>query len=232
MTVRRSGYLLGCFFIAQTLVLVPVANASTYSQGTQRGVTQHGTEAEFHNNYMWMDSGTVNQSNFIAHVLWANSGNPCGQYWVEAGITYGYSAATLYIHYFARNSVRGYAQWSDGPPTTWDGSNHTYRLKYDSPGVYTIYRDGVQKLREDGFGFGTCVSEVGLENSIQPDWRTVSHTFDAIPLRWQNTSNQWILGWTAIRDGFVNQPCGAGWNPPNCYHGVWYSTTHWADNKP
>ena len=170
------------------------AAASSYSVGQQVGVTQIGTYAEFHNNHMWMDSYTVSQGNFIEHTLWADSGSPCAQYWVEAGITYGWAGSAIYIHYFARQISRGYAEWSDGPATTWDGSNHSYRLLYDGPGTYVIKRDEVQKLREDGFGSGTCESEVGLENSLPAaDSYTQSDTFDPSPLWWENTSGQWIL---------------------------------------
>jgi len=49
-------------------------------------------------------------------------------------------------------------------------------------------------------------------------------------LAWLDTSYRYHYGWNGAL--WIDYPCGMGQVPPYCFNGVYYSASHWADNKP
>jgi hypothetical protein len=199
------------------------------------GVTHYGLYAEWHNNFMSVAPGALGAGMHINNSIWSFSGSPCTR-WVEIGTTRGYYGNDFYGTYVAWNTKYGYDDAFVLPTQTWDGSNHTYYLKYEGApadeGRYSFWRDGGQIGFIDGLGFGSCMGQGGLEFSrytTPPDSSFHADTFNLTPLRWQNTGFAWQTGWTG--HWMVQYPCGQ-YPVGQCSNGVYNSASHWADNKP
>lgn len=193
------------------------AQATTYSVGVAQGTTQYGTYGEWHNNNMTMDHTLELSGNHINHTVWAASGSPCGL-WVEGGVTQGYHGIIAYLWYFAYNNSNGYADYIDAY-TSPDGTNHSYYMQYSGAGAYKIYRDGVNKAYVANLGGGTCEGDVGLENTLVAGTTTHSDTFDMTPMKYQDTGYGWHTGWAGT-SSYIDSG----------YNGIWYGSSHWADN--
>jgi hypothetical protein len=199
------------------------------------GVTHYGLYAEWHNNFMSVASDALAAGAHINNSIWTYSGSPCTR-WVEIGTTRGYYGNDYYGTYLAWNTKYGYDDAFLLPTQSWDGSNHSYYLKYEGApvdeGRYSFWRDGAQIGYIDGLGFGSCIGSGGLEVSkytIPPDGRFHADTFDLTPLRWQNTGYAWQVGWSG--HWIVQYPCSQ-FPVPQCMNGVYNSLSYWADNKP
>lgn len=203
------------------------------------GVVHFGTYAEWHNNYMAVEDGLEAATGaFVGHAIWAYSGTPCGQYFMEIGLTTPFTPiggppqVNSYVWYVAKVNVDGYWHWNMGN-TVWDGSNHAYRLRYDGNASYSARRDGITLAQMGGFGWGSCMSQGGIEiaeyTGSGPDWRTLSHTFNFYPLAYQNTAYGYIYGWNTSQY-WIDYPCNP-FGTPNCFNGLYYNQYHWADNK-
>lgn len=172
----------------------------------------------------------------ISIVSWSNS--PCVA-WVEQGLTQGFHSQIFYGWYWAYDLDGGPYSYRDfqSAGAINDGSNHTYDLKYlgafGNGGRYQWLRDGGQVDVQDGFGFGTCTSSVGLEfsNTGTPNGDYRADTFDIQPLTWTDVSGVPHTGWN-MNEWYIDYPCDGTNVPPGCLNGVYYSPSYWATNKP
>jgi len=154
--------------------------------------------ANWHNNGLTATTGDILDSGHINHALWTFSGAPCGDRFVEVGLTKGFEGANVYTWYYARDRGDGNGGYSHtqytGRTASPDGSNHEYHLKYAATdatgGVYEIYLDSVKinAFPENHQGFGSCLSATGLEvqkHFLETSPRTgySSDYFDAYNLR-------------------------------------------------
>lgn len=203
---------------------------------------QSAVHAEWHNNGLFVNNALITDPNIQAHenvtiVSWSNS--PCVA-WVEQGLTEGFHGQIFYGWYWAWDTdgtIYSYRDFQSAGAIN-DGSNHTYDLKYLGPGVgggrYQWLRDGGQVDVQDGFGFGTCTSSVGLEvsrTSTPPNGDYRADTFDIQPLTWTDMSGIPHTGWN-MNEWYIDYPCDGTNVPPNCLNGIYYSPSYWATNKP
>jgi len=52
---------------------------------------------------------------------------------------------------------------------------------------------------------------------------------------WKDWFENWVNGWWVPPDHvsqWIDQPCGAGFSPPNCFNGVYAAVDNWGANKP
>jgi hypothetical protein len=201
-------------------------------------VLQYGSYVEFHNNNMILNGTLESQGEHVNQSIWAYSGAPCDK-WVEEGVTQGFHGQTAYLWYYAYNnthgSLAGYHDFAAGY-TVPDGTNHAYLLQFQSDNnTYSVFRDGVTIAANiTGLGSGTCISAAGLEISndgVHPLSNYEADTFDLVPLEWQDSNYATHVGWNTS-SYWNDAPCGQGYTVPNCMNGVFYSSSHWADNKP
>lgn len=193
------------------------------------GVVQRSDSVQFHNNTMRANSGALAAGYHVNETIWAYSGSPCG-YWVEEGLTLGYHGITTPTWYYAKNNSSGYADYQSNA-TSFNGTNHTYTLTNVTGQSYNIYRDGNLIAGFGNLGSGTCIGQTGLEiskGSAYPLSDFSTDTFDETPLTWTDTSNAGHTGWNTSQY-WIDNPCGSA---PNCLNGVFYSSSHFANNKP
>lgn len=197
------------------------------------GVAQYGDFTEFHNNNMYFTNLSYEESGgHINQTLWAYSGAPCSS-WQELGLTQGYHGQVAYLWYWAYYNYTSNT-YQDFPLgyTSPNGTLHTYEILYDGNAQYTAYLDYGAVGTIGGLGYGTCIASTGLEVSNGEMPVTHSDTFTMNPLQWEGTNGVWNFGWNAGQY-WVDNPCGAGYSPPNCANGTFNgSNNQWNDNKP
>lgn len=151
------------------------------------GVTHYGSYAEWHSNMMLMDHALESTGRFVAHGIWAYSGAPCGQYFIEQGLSQGWQGQIAYVFYVAKVNVNGYSDYNVGY-TSPTAANVAYRLRYDGNGSYSARRDGVQIMSFGGFGYGTCMSQTVVRSA-------------SIPLADQTAVASWIPSSSTLSSG-------------------------------
>ncbi|MGH9122244.1 MAG: hypothetical protein ACRDYC_09930 [Acidimicrobiales bacterium] len=179
--------------------------------------------------YLESDGDHLNQS------IWSYSGQPCDA-WVEEGVTQGYHGVTEYTWYWAYQTTGGFYDDFPAGLTSPDNSLHYYELAYvggASGTEWAVVRDEalVGTMDLGPTAGGACQGATGLEVSanIEPDVH--ADTFNANPLQWEDGGGNWYFGWNTS-EYWNDFPCGAGYNPPSCFNGVFYGSNSWADNKP
>jgi len=177
------------------------------------------------------------------HALVSRSGSPCGSSFVSVGLKYGGTAGDNYDWYMAGTNSAG--QYFDILAPTFaanDGSLHNYRITYlgpyspDGRGSFTTAVDEVGpptaaswSRRWDYQGFGSCVSQVGVNSNLSPSASYRTGQYSASNLQWRsNVSGITRSGWDASQY-WIESPCGTS---PNCFNGLYYGSTRWDSNKP
>ncbi len=222
------------------------ANFSVACLPFQWGPMDHVWD-EFNNNQLWMDASLSNITTrgHVNQGVWGFSGDPCID-WVEMGLTYGTpdpGNPNIWLTEYHLYTGYGVPQLGYGGGISHgiqpiDGSHHTYDLVYagvvDGKQRYNFYRDSnlIRTLDDPNLGFGMCKGQAGLEMKprIQPDTREFSATFDHDPLEFHVSGDPWWYYWNGPPNQWVDYPCGAGYNPPNCLNGTYYGAHHWAAN--
>ncbi len=183
-------------------------------------------------NASWLAAGYhINQSIWEYHGV----GGVCTNRWVETGLTLGFHGNPYYQYYAAGVDAAGYSDLSLGIAVQ-DNSSHSYKVEQQissSSAVYAAFRDGNLLVSYAGQNpSGSCVAQAGLEVSGSPDGNSSAANFDVTPLKYKNTSGTWHTGWASTSELWIDNPCGAGYSPPNCLNGAYYGTNRWQDNKP
>jgi hypothetical protein len=198
------------------------------------GLVQFATYSQYQNSYLYLPLNYIqNYGAFFLHGTWAYSGTRA---FVEMGFSRGYGYSDGFYTYRAwttDNGVYGESIVQQWPLA--DASVHGYLLRYagSNSGCYSWYFDNNLITTMCGFGYGTAISETGLETPGIGDFgQYTASTFNAYPLQWQDTNYNWIGNWSPMRY-YIDNPCGQqGYSPPYCYNGVVYAQNYWADNKP
>jgi hypothetical protein len=196
------------------------------------GVAQEGDYTEWHNNNMYYTNGNYGSGGHINETIWAYSGSPCTA-WVETGLTHGFHGSSAYEWYWAYSNTGGFYQDFPAGNTSPDGTNHAYELLYVGNGTYNVYRDFGSVGSVGGMGQGTCIALTGGE--VRSGDMTVTHSdgFDNNPLQWESFGNNaWNYNWNTSQY-WIDNPCGQqGYSSPNCFNGLFYSPSHYANSKP
>ncbi len=211
------------------------------------GVTQYGTYTQFHNNTMYFvgSYGAYLESigYHINNSLWAYSGSPCDE-WIEVGDVQGLDGTAGYFYYWTYSNANHQPIAISAGSSSNNGTNHPYELLYMGSATYSAWIDygdgrGLVKVgTASGLGYGTCISQSGLELSGNDsnDQLVYEHsdTFYHDPLQWEGTNGVWHSGWS-LSDSWIDHPCGQGYSTPDCLNGSFTPPSNpndWGDNKP